>query len=121
MRRADRLAAARAFGHLVHAHRLAGPALTVAEARRAQTTAPLRRLRVALFGVPVAHDPAAAAAGREARLAGRVPVLSADTLVGRAVLEPARGADAHVLVTRRLTVHATLGDTVVGAEVLGAD
>src|SRR2546428_13617890 len=36
MRRADRLAAARAFRHLVHAHRLAGAALPVPKPRRAQ-------------------------------------------------------------------------------------
>src|SRR2546427_9329577 len=67
MRRADRLAAARALRHLVHAHRLVGPALTVPQARRAQTTASLRRLRVAPLRVPVADDPAAAAARGEAR------------------------------------------------------
>src|SRR6266704_1467824 len=122
MRRADRLAAARALRHLVHAHRLVGPALTVLEARRAQPAAALRRLRVA-----VANEPAAAAARCEARRARRMPVppvppvLGADTLVRRAVLEPARRADAHVLVARRLSVHATLGDAVVRAEVFGAD
>src|SRR2546430_11675669 len=36
MRRADRLAAARALRHLVHAHRFVGPALTVPQARGAQ-------------------------------------------------------------------------------------
>src|SRR5437773_6516001 len=35
-------------------------------------------------------------------------VLGAHTLVRRAVLQPARGAHAGVLVTRRLPVHATL-------------
>src|SRR6266849_1768193 len=121
MRRADRLAAARALRHLVHAHRLVGPALTVAQARRAQTAASLRRLRMAPLRVAVAEDPAAAAARREARRAGRVPVFGADTLVRRAVLEPARRAEARVLVTRRLTVYATLGDAVLCTEVLRAD
>src|SRR6266571_6414926 len=127
MRRADRLAAARALRHLVHAHRLVGPALTVLEARRAQPAAALRRLRMALLRVPVADEPAAAAARCEACRARRMPVppvppvLGADALVRRAVLEPARRADAHVLVARRLSVHATLGDAVVRAEVFGAD
>src|SRR6266566_3690784 len=121
MRRADRLAAARALRHLVHAHRLVGPALTVLEARRAQPAAALRRVWVALLRVAVADDPAAAAARREARRAGRVSVFGADTLMAGAVLQPARRAEAHVLVAHGLTVHATLGDAVVRAEVLGAD
>src|SRR5204862_500171 len=79
------------------------------------------RVRVALLGVPVADDPAAAAAGLEARRAGRVPVLGTHTLVRRAVLQPARGAHAGVLVTRRLPVHATLGEALLRAEGLGAD
>src|SRR3989441_12738734 len=83
MRRADQLAAARAFRHLVHTHPLPGPALTVAQARRAETTASLWRVRVALLGVPGADDPAAAAARLQARGAGRVPVLGAHTLVRR--------------------------------------
>src|SRR5256712_5283333 len=56
MRRADRLAAARALRHLVHAHRLVGAALTVPQARRAQTAAAFRRIRVALLGVAGADD-----------------------------------------------------------------
>src|SRR2546425_27153 len=121
MRRADGSAAAGALRHLVHAHRLVGAPLTVLEARRAQATASLGRLRVALLRVPVADDPAATAARSEARRAGLVPILGADALVCRAVLEPARRADADVFITCRLPVHATLGDAVVGAEVLGAD
>src|SRR5256712_8110886 len=121
MRRADRLAATRTLRHLVHAHRFVGPALTVPQARGTQPAASLRRLRVALLGVPVADDAAAAAARREARRAGRMPVLGAHALVGRAVLESARRADSHVLVTRRLSVHPTLRDTVVRAKVLGTD
>src|SRR5205823_6444113 len=121
MRRADGLAAAGTLRHLVHAHRLVGAALTVLPARRTQAAAPLRRRRVALPRVPVAHDPAAVAARRETRGAGRVPVpLGAETLVRRAVLQPARRADAHVRVTRRLSIHPALGDAVVRAEVLGA-
>jgi len=121
MRRADGLAAAGTLRHLVHAHRLLGAALTVLQARRTQAAASLRRRRVALLCVPVAHDPAAVAARRETRGAGRVPVpLGAETLVRRAVLQPARRADAHVLVTRRLSIHPALGDAVVRAEVLGA-
>src|SRR5437016_14642557 len=122
MRRADGLAAAGTLRHLVHAHRLVGAALTVLQARRTQATASLRRRRVALLRVPVAHDPAAAAARREASGTGRVPLtLGARTFVRRAVLEPARRADPHVLVTGRLRIHPTLGDAVVRAKVLGAD
>src|SRR5438477_6972211 len=77
MRRADRLAAARALRHLVHAHRLVGAALTVPQARRAQTAASLGRIRVALLRVPVADDPPAAAARRETFRAGHVPALGA--------------------------------------------
>src|SRR5204863_810457 len=122
MRRADGLAAAGTLRHLVHAHRLVGAALTVAQARRAQATASLRRRRVALLRVPVAHDPAAAAARREASGTGRVPLtLGARTFVRRAVLEPARSADPHVFVTGRLRIHPTLGDAVVRAKVLGAN
>src|SRR2546429_3004081 len=121
MRRADRLAAARALRHFVRAHRLVGAALAILAARRTETPASLRRIRAALLGVPVAHDPAAAAARREARRAGGVPVLGADPFVGRALLQAARRTDAHVLVARRLLVHATLRDTMVAAEVLGTD
>src|SRR2546427_12878438 len=121
MRRADRLAAARALRHLVHAHRFVGPALTVPQARGAQPAASLRRLCVALLRVPVADDAAAAAARREARRAGRMPALGAHALVGRAVLQPARRAEAHVVLTRRLSVHATLRDAMVRANVLGTD
>src|SRR5438552_53774 len=121
MRRAHRLAAARAFSNLVHADRLVGAALTVLEARRTQTPASLRRIRATLLRVPVAYTPAAAAAGREAGRARGMPILGADTLVGRAVLQAARRTDAHVLVARWLLVDATLGDAVVSAEVLGAD
>src|SRR2546428_596961 len=81
----------------------------------------LRRIRATLLRVPVAHHPTAAAAGREAGRARGMPILGADTLVGRAVLQAARRTDAHVLVARRLLVDATLGDAVVPAEVLGAD
>src|SRR6266513_2051582 len=70
MRRADGLAAARALRDLVHAYRLVRAPLTVQQARRAQVTAALRRLRVAPLRVPVAHDPPAAGAWREA---GRSP------------------------------------------------
>src|SRR2546426_222404 len=126
MRRADRLAAAGAPRHLIHAHRLVGPALTVPQARRAQAAASLRRRGVALLRVPIADEPATAAAQSEAGRTGcvsvpPVPPLGADALVGRAVLQSARRAHVHVLLTRRLAVHATLGDTVVRAEVLGAD
>src|SRR2546422_1517658 len=120
MRRADRLAAGGTLRHLVHPDQLPAAALAMAQARRAQPATALGCVRARLLGVPVANGAAAAGAPREAQRAGRVPVVGADALVGRAVLEPARRAEAHVLVTRRLTVHAALGDTVVGAEVLGA-
>src|SRR5258708_12555393 len=118
MRRADQLAAARAFRHLVHTHPLPGPALTVAQARRAETAASLWRVRVALLGVPVADDPAAAAARLEARGAGRVPVLGAHTLVCRAVLQPARGAYPGGLLTRPPPAHATPPDPVAPPHLL---
>src|SRR5256712_11224631 len=86
MRRAHRPAAARALRHLVHAHRLVGPALAVPQARRAQTTASLRRGRLALLRLPVADPPAAAAARGEARRAGPGPVVPAAAPVGGAVL-----------------------------------
>src|SRR5260370_29565710 len=120
MRRAYRFAAAGALRHLVKAHGLVGPALAVPQAGRAHTTASLRRVRMGPLCVPVADDPAAAGTRREAGRAGRMPILGADPLVRRAVLEPARRADAHVLLARRLSVHATLGDAVRFAEVLGA-
>src|SRR6266513_422411 len=122
MRRADGLAAARALRDLVHAYRLVRAPLTVPQARRAQVTAALRRLRVAPLRVPVAHDPPAAGAWREAGGTRRMPFsLAAGALVCRAMLEPARRAHAYVLVTRRLRIHPTLGDAVVHAEVLAAD
>src|SRR2546427_5719242 len=121
MRRADRLAAARALRHLVHAHRLAGAALTGQQARRAQTAAAFRRIRVALLGVTVADDPPAAAAGRETCRAGRVPALRADSLVHRAVRHAAGLADACVLLAGGLLIDAAPRDAVVRAEVLGAD
>src|SRR5437762_12767535 len=99
---AHRLAAARALRHLVHAHRLVAPALAVREAGRAQTPAPLRRARATLLRVPATHDPAAAAARRETRGPGRVPVCRAYPRLRRAVPQPTRLAAAHVLTTRRL-------------------
>src|SRR5260370_17159328 len=120
MRRAYRFAAAGALRHLVHTHRLVGPALAMPQAGLAHTTAALRRVRVGPLRVPVADDPAAAGARREASRAGRMPILGADPLVRRAVLQPARRADAHVLLPRRLTAPPTLGDALRFAEVLGA-
>src|SRR2546426_2703025 len=93
MRRADRLAAARALRHLVHAHRLVGAALTVPQARRAQTAAAFRRIRVALLGVAVADEPPPAAAGREARPAGPVAPPPAHPPLHRAVRPAARLAE----------------------------
>src|SRR2546425_8149085 len=121
MRGAYRPAAARAFNDLVHADWLVRAALTVLEARRAQAPASLRRIRPALLRVPVAHYPAAAAARREAGRAGGVPVLGAHALVRRAMLQAARSADAHVLITCRLLVHATVRNAVLRAEILAAN
>src|SRR2546428_6753062 len=73
MRRADRLAAARALRHLVHAHRLVGAALTVPQARRAQTAAAFRRIRVALLGVADSDGPPPAARSRGRAPAGPGP------------------------------------------------
>src|SRR2546427_5844761 len=121
MRRADRLAAARALRHLVHAHGLVGPTITVPQARRAQAAAAPRRVRAALLGVAVADDPPAAPAGRETRRAGRVPALRADSLVHRAVRHAAGLADARVLLAGGLLIDAAPRDAVVRTEVLGAD
>src|SRR5438093_6686783 len=120
MRRADGLAAARALRHLVHAHRLVGPALAVAHARRTQPAAPLGRVGHALLRVPIADDPPAAAAGFETRRAGGVVALGTESFVQRAVRHPAGLADARVLLASGLVIHAALGDAVIGAEVLGA-
>src|SRR5881394_304840 len=120
MRRADGLAAARALRHLVHTHRLVGPAFAVAHARRTQPAAPLGRVGHALLRVPIADDPPAAAAGFETRRAGGVVALGAETLVSRAVCHPARLTDARVLLAGGLLIHAAAGDAVVGAEILGA-
>src|SRR3989441_1418311 len=121
MRRAARLAAARALRHLVHAHRLVGPTLTVPQARRAQAAAAPRRTRAALLGVAVADDPPAAAAGRETCRAGRVAALRADSLVHRAVRHAAGLAHARVLLAGGLLIHTAPRDAVVRAEVRGAD
>src|SRR5690348_9184377 len=121
MGRADRLAAARAFRHLVRAHRFVGPTLTMPQTLRAQAPAALGRPRITLLRVPVADDPTTAAARRQARRAGVVSIRAADCFVGGAVLEPARGAHAHVLVTHRPRVYPALGDSVIVAEVLVAN
>src|SRR2546426_1126443 len=120
MRRADGLAATRALRHLVNAHRLVGPALAVAQARGAEAATALGRVRPALPSVAIADEPPAAAAGLETRRAGGVVALRADPRVGRTVLHPAGLADARVLLAGGLLIHATPGDAVIGAEVLGA-
>src|SRR5213080_1955302 len=76
--------------------------------------------------MPVADEPATAAARREARRASGVsvppvPPPRADAPLFRAVLQSAPRAHMHVLRTRRLAVDATLGDAVVRAEVFGAN
>src|SRR5256712_12684179 len=109
MRRADRVAAARALRHLIHAHRLVGSALTVPQALRAQTAAYLGRIRVALLRMPVADDPPAAAAGREAFRAGHVPTLGADSFVHRAVRHAAGLANARVLPAGGLLIPVATG------------
>src|SRR2546425_11961009 len=73
MRRTDGLAAARALRHLVHAHRLVGSALTVPQARCAQTAAAFRRIPVALLGVAGADQPPPAAPRGATPPAGPVP------------------------------------------------
>src|SRR5713226_10530073 len=70
--------------------------------------------------MPVAHDPAAASARLETRRAGGVIALCAEPLVRRAVRHPAGLADARVFLAGGLLIHATQGDAVVRAEVLGA-
>src|ERR1041385_624115 len=118
MRGAHGLAAARALQYLVHAHGLVGSAFALPQACRAQTPASLGRVAVALLRMPVAHHPAAARARGEARRAGGVTVLGADSRMGRAMLEATRWAHPDVLVARGLTVHATLDDAVLRTEVL---
>src|SRR2546425_12156554 len=81
MRRTDGLATARALRHLVHAHRLVGPALAVAHARGAQPAAALGRVGPALLRMAIADDPAAAATRLETRRAGGVIALGAEPLV----------------------------------------
>src|SRR2546426_12489213 len=98
MRRADRLTAARALRHLVHAHRLVGAALTVPQARRAQTAAAFRRIRVALLGLAVSDDTPPAAAGRETPRARPGPAPPPDSPLHRAVRHAAGLADACVLL-----------------------
>src|SRR5205809_2445553 len=120
MRGADRLAAARALRHLVHAHRLVGAALAVAHARGAQPAAALGRVGPALLRVAIADEPPAAAAGLETRRAGGVVALCADTLVCGTMVHPAGRADSGVLLAGGLLIHSAAGDAVIGAEVLGA-
>src|SRR6266446_5610590 len=67
VRGADRSAAARALRHLVHAHGLVGTALAIAQTCRAQSPAPLGRIRPALLRMTITNDPAATAAGFETR------------------------------------------------------
>src|SRR6267378_1701540 len=121
VRGADRSAAARALRHLVHAHGLVGAALAIAQTRRAQSAAPLGSVWLTLLRVGVTDDPAATAAGFETRGTGRMlapPVrVRADAFMRRAVRHAARRAQARVLLARRLLVHATAGDAVLGAEV----
>src|SRR3989454_7009039 len=121
MRRADRVAAARALRHLIHTHRIVASALTVPQALCTQTAASLGRIRVALLRVQVADDPPAAAARRKTFRAGHVPALGADPFVHRAVRHAAGLADARVLLTGRLLIHVAAGDAVVRAEVLLTD
>src|SRR6266513_2954491 len=108
---------ARALHHLVHAHGLVGPALAIAQTRRAQSAAPLGRVRLTLLRMTVAHDPAATAAGFETRGTGRMLALGADALMRRAVRHAARRAQARVLFAGGLLVHAAARDAVFGAEI----
>jgi hypothetical protein len=117
----DRLAAARALRHLIHAHRLIAAPLALPHTRRAEPAAAFRRVGTCLLGVLVADDAAAARARLDAQRARRVITFATDPLVGRAVLKLARGARPHVLRTRRFTVHPTLSDAVLDAEVRSAD
>src|ERR1051325_6965568 len=120
VRGAHRLAAARARRDLVQADRLVGVPLAVAHAGGTEPAAALGRVGPALLCVQVADDPPAAPARGEACRAAWVAALGADSLVGRAVRQPAGLASARVLFARGLLVHAALRDAVVRAEVLGA-
>src|SRR5690349_877693 len=120
VRRADGLAAGGALLQLVHAYRLVHAALTVPQAPRAQAPDALGRGRVTVLRVAIADDPAAAVTRREAARARRMAVRRAHALVCGAMLQPAGRAHPHMLVAHRLTVHATLDDAVIAAEVLRA-
>src|SRR5256714_9115926 len=85
VRGADRSAAARTLRHLVYAHGLIRASLTMAQTRRAQSPAPLGRVRFALLRVAIADDPAATAAGFETRGTRRMLALGADAFMRRAV------------------------------------
>src|SRR5438105_665198 len=117
MRGADRAAAARALCHLVHAHGLVGPSLTMAQTRCAQSAAPLGRVGPALLRVTIAHRPAATAAGFETRGTRRMLALRADAFMRRAMHHAARRALARVLFAGGLFVHAAVRDAVIGTEV----
>src|SRR5712664_3975869 len=119
VRGADRSAAARALRHLVHAHGLVGAALAMAHTRRAQSAAPLGRVRPTLLRMAVTNDPAATAAGFETRGArGMLAVrVRADAFMRRTMRHAARRAHARVLFAGGLLVHAAMGDAVTRAEV----
>src|SRR5437016_10885118 len=97
VRGADRSAAARALRHLVDAHGLVGPALAMAQTRRAQSPAPLGRVGPALLRMAIADDPAATAAGFKTRGTRRMLALGADAFMRRAMHHAARRALARVL------------------------
>src|SRR5437660_623801 len=117
VRGADRSAAARALHHLVHAHGLVRAPLAMAQTRRAQSAAPLGRVRPTLLRMTVAHHPAATAAGFQTRGTRWMLALGADTFMCRAMHHAARRALARVLLAGRLLVYAACGDTVICAEV----
>src|SRR6266404_3622046 len=119
VRGTDRSTAARALRHLVHAHGLVGAALAMAQTCRAQSPAPLGRIRPALLRMTITNDPAATAAGFETRGTGRMLALPvrADAFMRRAVHHAARRAHARVLLTGGLLVHAAAGDAVIRAEI----
>src|SRR2546423_13879900 len=117
VRGADRSAAARALRHLVDAHGLVGPALAMAQTRRAQSAAPLGRVGPTLLRMAIADDPAATAARFETRGTGRMIALCADTFMRRAMHHAARRALARVLFAGGLLVHSAMGDAVLGTEV----
>src|SRR5256714_13141128 len=117
VRGADRSAAARALRHLVHAHRLVGAALAMAQTRRAQSAASLGRVGPTLLGMTIAANSTATATGFQTRGTRRMLALGAGAFMRRAVHHAARRALARVLVAGGPPGGRTVGGPPLGAGV----